>query len=108
MPFFLVILPIGFASSTYFPMPAIPWLEAAVQVEAVDLVGADPATDPVGGLEHQDRTAGGDQALRRSQAREPGADHDHIDLLRCHAANLPPDDRRRPPSLARTPPTELG
>ena len=32
LPFFLVILPIGFASSTYFPMPAIPWLEAAVQV----------------------------------------------------------------------------
>lgn len=32
LPFFLVILPIGFASSTYFPLPAVPWLEAAVLV----------------------------------------------------------------------------
>lgn len=26
LPFFLVIMPIGFASSTYFPMPGVPWL----------------------------------------------------------------------------------
>jgi lipooligosaccharide transport system permease protein len=26
LPFFLVIMPIGFASSTYFPMPDLPWL----------------------------------------------------------------------------------
>lgn len=32
LPFFLVILPIGFASSTYFPLPPVPWLEAAVQL----------------------------------------------------------------------------
>jgi lipooligosaccharide transport system permease protein len=32
LPFFLVILPIGFASSTYFPLPPIPWLETAVQI----------------------------------------------------------------------------
>jgi lipooligosaccharide transport system permease protein len=27
LPFFLVIMPIGFASSTYFPLPAVGWLE---------------------------------------------------------------------------------
>jgi lipooligosaccharide transport system permease protein len=32
LPFFLVILPIGFASSTYFPLPEVPWLKAAVQL----------------------------------------------------------------------------
>ncbi len=32
LPFFLVILPLGFASSTYFPLPPVPWLEAMVQV----------------------------------------------------------------------------
>lgn len=32
LPFFLVILPIGFASSTYFPMPDIAWLQALVQL----------------------------------------------------------------------------
>ena len=31
LPFFLVIMPIGFASSTYFPMPDIPVLTQAVQ-----------------------------------------------------------------------------
>jgi lipooligosaccharide transport system permease protein len=31
LPFFLVILPIGFASSTYFPLPDVPWLHAMVQ-----------------------------------------------------------------------------
>ncbi len=31
LPFFLVILPIGFASCTYFPLPPIPWLEVVVQ-----------------------------------------------------------------------------
>lgn len=31
LPFFLVILPIGFASSTYFPLPEAPWLKALVQ-----------------------------------------------------------------------------
>ncbi|MDP3070656.1 MAG: ABC transporter permease [Opitutaceae bacterium] len=30
LPFFLVILPIGFTSSTYFPLPALPWLETLV------------------------------------------------------------------------------
>src|SRR4051812_29987346 len=27
LPFFLVIMPIGFASSTYFPLPELPWLK---------------------------------------------------------------------------------
>src|SRR5437660_558092 len=31
LPFFLVIMPIGFASSTYFPVPDVPFLSAAVQ-----------------------------------------------------------------------------
>ena len=31
LPFFLVILPLGFASSTYFPLPEIPWLQNIVQ-----------------------------------------------------------------------------
>lgn len=32
LPFFLVIMPIGFASNTYFPLPDVPWLIALVQV----------------------------------------------------------------------------
>lgn len=32
LPFFLVILPVGFISSTYFPLPDIPWLAAVVQL----------------------------------------------------------------------------
>jgi lipooligosaccharide transport system permease protein len=32
LPFFLVIMPIGFASSTYFPLPDVPVLHAVVQV----------------------------------------------------------------------------
>lgn len=32
LPFFLVIMPIGFASSTYFPIPDIPVLKAVVQL----------------------------------------------------------------------------
>lgn len=32
LPFFLVIMPIGFASSTYFPLPAVPWLTTVAQV----------------------------------------------------------------------------
>jgi lipooligosaccharide transport system permease protein len=32
LPFFLVIMPIGFASSTYFPLPEVPWLKSAAQL----------------------------------------------------------------------------
>lgn len=32
LPFFLVIMPIAFASSTYFPLPPIPWLQSIVQI----------------------------------------------------------------------------
>jgi lipooligosaccharide transport system permease protein len=32
LPFFLVIMPIGFASSTYFPLPNVPWLNALAQL----------------------------------------------------------------------------
>jgi lipooligosaccharide transport system permease protein len=35
LPFFLVIMPIGFASSTYFPIPEIPLLKMAVQFNPV-------------------------------------------------------------------------
>ena len=35
LPFFLVIMPIGFASSTYFPIPDIPLLVAVVQFNPV-------------------------------------------------------------------------
>jgi lipooligosaccharide transport system permease protein len=31
LPFFLVILPLGFSSSTYFPLPDVPWLKNIVQ-----------------------------------------------------------------------------
>lgn len=31
LPFFLVIMPIGFVSSTYFPLPDVPWLKTVVQ-----------------------------------------------------------------------------
>jgi len=30
LPFFLVIMPIGFASSTYFPLPEVAWLKSLV------------------------------------------------------------------------------
>lgn len=42
LPFFLVILPIGFASSTYFPLPEVAWLQAIVQ--------ANPLHHPAEGL----------------------------------------------------------
>ncbi len=32
LPFFLVILPIGFTSSTYFPLPEVPWLQNLAQI----------------------------------------------------------------------------
>jgi lipooligosaccharide transport system permease protein len=32
LPFFLVIMPIGFASSTYFPLPDIPYFDLIVQI----------------------------------------------------------------------------
>lgn len=32
LPFFLVIMPVGFASSTYFPLPDVPWVAALAQV----------------------------------------------------------------------------
>ncbi len=32
LPFFLVIMPIGFASSTYFPIPEVSWLKAVSQL----------------------------------------------------------------------------
>jgi lipooligosaccharide transport system permease protein len=32
LPFFLVIMPIGFASSTYFPLPEVWWLKTAAQL----------------------------------------------------------------------------
>ena len=30
LPFYLFVLPVGFASSTYFPLPDVPWLNAVV------------------------------------------------------------------------------
>lgn len=36
LPFFLVIMPIGFASSTYFPMPDVPWLHVVVQANPLN------------------------------------------------------------------------
>ena len=35
LPFFLVIMPIGFASSTYFPLPDVPGLNQIVQLNAL-------------------------------------------------------------------------
>lgn len=32
LPFFLVIMPVGFASSTYFPLPEVAWLTAAASL----------------------------------------------------------------------------
>lgn len=32
LPFFLVIMPIGFASSTYFPLPDVPWMSLIAQL----------------------------------------------------------------------------
>jgi lipooligosaccharide transport system permease protein len=36
LPFFLVIMPVGFASSTYFPLPDAPWLHALVQLNPLN------------------------------------------------------------------------
>src|SRR6185295_4932976 len=36
LPFFLVIMPIGFASSTYFPLPELPWLQALASINPLN------------------------------------------------------------------------
>ena len=51
-------------------------LEAAVEQEPVDLVGAHAPTDPVGRLEHDDVPSTLDEPQRRDEAGESGPD-DH-------------------------------
>lgn len=56
--------------------------EAAVATESVDEVGAQPAPDVVAGLPHRNVAAGGRQYTRTAQARQSGADHEDVDVVR--------------------------
>ncbi len=60
-------------------------LEAAVDEEAVDPVGADPAADGVRRLQHDHLVAGLVQDPRTAQSRQPGSHHQHVGV---HAATL--------------------
>ena len=54
-------------------------LEATVEPEAVDEIGAHPAPDPVGGLEHHHGSTGVLRHTGRGEAGEARTDHDHVD-----------------------------
>ena len=62
-------------------------LEAAVEAEAVDVVGADAAAGSVGALEDERLVALLPEPDRRREAGETGADDDHI--MRGHGC-IPP------------------
>ena len=66
-------------------------LEAAVDLEAVDALGADPAADLVGGLEHEHVVPRTDQLDGAAQAGQPGPDDDDVGLgvPPVHAAAQP-------------------
>jgi hypothetical protein len=51
-------------------------LESAIDEEAVDAVGADPAADDIGGLQHRDVTTRLGQRLGAAQPGQP-CSHDH-------------------------------
>ena len=69
--------------AAYGRVGGVEQLEAAVDEEAVDPLGADPPAHRVGGLEHDHVPAGLDQRLRAPQPGEPGS-HDH------HVGSTPP------------------
>ena len=70
-------------------------LEAAIEKEPVDLVGALPPSHSVTRLEHDDLVAGGGHAGGAPQAGQPRSDDD--DLVSLHA----PHDKRRERSKGR-------
>ena len=65
-------------------------LEAAVQRDVVDEVGADPPTDGIRRLMHLDLDPGGTQVARTGQSGQAGTDDDDLG----HAATLPVDNFR--------------
>ena len=67
-------------------------LEAAVEVEAVDLVGADPAADAVRRLEQQHRAAAGAPAGRPQPVRRARHRRSPHRPVRRHGRNLPPGE----------------
>ena len=67
-------------------------LEAAVELEAVDDVGAYPPADPVGRFVHRDLDPGVGEQAGGPQAGQPGTD----DGDRCHRAQALPRRWRRP------------
>ncbi len=68
-------------------------LEAAVEAVAVDVVGADPATHPVAGLEDHHRPAGPGEHPGGGEPGQPGPDDRHVGSLGqradAHAATCP-------------------
>ena len=71
--------------AAYGGVGGVEQLEAAVDEEAVDAVGADPTADHVGSLQHDDVAPGLGQRLRAAQAGQPGT-HDHHVCV--HASTL--------------------
>ncbi len=61
-------------------------LEAPVDQEAVDLVGADPPADVVLRLEHHDVASGGGEVTGAAQPGQACADHQHVGVVRAHRA----------------------
>ena len=79
-------------------------LEPAIQQEAVDIVGAYPATDVVRGLEDDDIEAVLVHAIRSAQTRQPRAHDDDIGAVRKlravdHQGTLPTAPRAAPLDL---------
>lgn len=65
-------------------------LEAPVELEPVDPVGAHPAADLVGGLEHEHVQTGAVQPARAAQPGQARADDDHVMTSSSHGEMLPP------------------
>jgi hypothetical protein len=61
-----------------FGVRGVEELRAAVEAEAVHLVGGHPPADPVGGFEYRDAHSGAGQMLGRGQTGEAGTDHAYV------------------------------
>src|SRR4029079_1585344 len=69
--------------SAYVRVADVDVLEAAVTPEAVDDVGADPATDPCRPFEDTHRDSGLLQRPRAGESGDPGANHGHVGGVHC-------------------------
>ena len=69
--------------ASYGRVGGVQQLEAAVDEEAVDPLGADASADHVGGLEHHDIAAGVDQSLGAAQPGKTCSDDHHVDFAPC-------------------------